>query len=427
MTDPHKSNGSARIFVAQVGARRHYAIPSILARTGHLERFFTDIFIREQTIGTRALNILASFTGSARLSHLLARSSCSVPPERVATAPFLGLCYAWRRWRARDLEELGRAYRWMDEAFGRRAGRMGFGRATGVYAFQFEAAEIFRRAKEKGLLTILDQCNVPLSIQKRILEEERARWPGWEDSSERRIKVEDIEREEEEWSLADAILAPSAFVQKALEERKVPPWKCHLVPFGLASEGCKRQRRAKTPDGRLRILFLGSLSLRKGLPYFLEALKRIRGLPIRARAVGSIQVSRRVLEPYKGLCEFPGFVPRNEVRNYIADSDILVLPSLFEGSPSAVFEALAAGLPVITTENAGTVVRDGAEGFIVPARDYRAISSRIEMLCRKRTLLEEMSRNALARSKEFSFDAYVRRLTGTIERLHEERYGKSKL
>jgi glycosyltransferase involved in cell wall biosynthesis len=78
------------------------------------------------------------------------------------------------------------------------------------------------------------------------------------------------------------------------------------------------------------------------------------------------------------------------------------------------YEALAAGLPVVTTENAGSVVRDGMDGFIVPIRDAAAIVERLETLDRDRPLLESMARAARERAREFTLEKYGERLLAAL-------------
>ena len=64
----------------------------------------------------------------------------------------------------------------------------------------------------------------------------------------------------------------------------------------------------------------------------------------------------------------------------MAAADVFVFPSLFEGSAVVTYEALACGLPSVVTPNAGSVVRDGLEGFVVPPRDVEALAARMEQL-----------------------------------------------
>ena len=90
--------------------------------------------------------------------------------------------------------------------------------------------------------------------------------------------------------------------------------------------------------------------------------------------------------------------------------DVFLLPSICEGSATVIYEALAAGLPVICTPNAGSVVRDGVDGFIVPIRDPDAIMEKLEQLATNAQLLAQMSENARRRAGEYSIDAYGERL-----------------
>ena len=107
-------------------------------------------------------------------------------------------------------------------------------------------------------------------------------------------------------------------------------------------------------------------------------------------------------------------MPRSEISEQYAWADVFLLPSLCEGSATVCYEALAAGLPVVTTPNAGSVVRDGVEGFTVPIRDSEAIVQKLERLAADRELLAEMSRNALERAREFTVERYGERLVRAV-------------
>jgi glycosyltransferase involved in cell wall biosynthesis len=109
-----------------------------------------------------------------------------------------------------------------------------------------------------------------------------------------------------------------------------------------------------------------------------------------------------------------GAVPRNEISQHYSWADVFLLPSICEGSATVTYEALAHGLPVICTPNTGSVVRDGLDGFLVPARDVDAIVDRLERLRANPELRSEMSINARARSAEFTVAAYGRRLLAAL-------------
>jgi glycosyltransferase involved in cell wall biosynthesis len=78
---------------------------------------------------------------------------------------------------------------------------------------------------------------------------------------------------------------------------------------------------------------------------------------------------------------------------------------------------MACGVPVITTPNCGSVVRDGVDGFIVPIRDATAIADKVELLLADRALREHMGRSARERAREFTWERYGERLLGALARL----------
>jgi glycosyltransferase involved in cell wall biosynthesis len=108
-----------------------------------------------------------------------------------------------------------------------------------------------------------------------------------------------------------------------------------------------------------------------------------------------------------------GSIPRNEIRRQYAEADVFLLPSICEGSATAVYEALASGLPVICTANTGSVVRDGIDGFIVPIRDSEAIVEKLELLASVE-VREQMSENAKTRASQYDLDGYQRRLLDAL-------------
>jgi glycosyltransferase involved in cell wall biosynthesis len=105
---------------------------------------------------------------------------------------------------------------------------------------------------------------------------------------------------------------------------------------------------------------------------------------------------------------------RSEVQNEFSTADVFVLPSLAEGSAEVTYETLAAGVPVITTASAGSVVRDGIEGFIVPERDETALADAIERIIENRSLRQRLSDAARARAREYTMERYAKRLVSVL-------------
>jgi glycosyltransferase involved in cell wall biosynthesis len=105
------------------------------------------------------------------------------------------------------------------------------------------------------------------------------------------------------------------------------------------------------------------------------------------------------------------------VRSEFLAADVFVFPTLADSFAMTHLEALACGLPVITTRNCGSVVRDGVDGFVVPIRDPAALAERIQQLLEDRALRHRMSVNARERAREFTWARYGERLIDAIRRV----------
>jgi glycosyltransferase involved in cell wall biosynthesis len=104
--------------------------------------------------------------------------------------------------------------------------------------------------------------------------------------------------------------------------------------------------------------------------------------------------------------EHLGRVAHSEMPARMAEADVFVFPSLFEGSAVVTYEALACGLPSLATAASGTVARDGIEGYLVPSRDVDALARRMETLGLDPALRARMSVAARARAEAFDWPRY---------------------
>ena len=160
----------------------------------------------------------------------------------------------------------------------------------------------------------------------------------------------------------------------------------------------------------LNVLFCGAVTVRKGVPYLLEAARRLASHQFRFRLVGPVSLPDAIRRDFSRRCDLAGPVPRPSMPGHYRWADVLVLPSICEGSATVCYEALAAGLPVITTPNAGSVVRDGIEGYIVPIRDGAAMAQKLDLLASAPRLRAELAANAAARSLHYTVSHYAARL-----------------
>lgn len=410
-----------QIIVSQLGARMHYAVPVLLQRAGMLAHFFTDVYVgRGSSWHALALaaHILPAAWRPPALKRLLSRRVDGLPPEKVTAFNMLGLCYALAQKRAGDLEELERVFLEYGRRFCDLILREPLNRAEAIYAFEVTALPLFHWAGKLGITKILEKFSAPYLIDFSLVSEEHLLWPGWEALyCAAKISQEILAKEQAEWNAADAIICASDFVAAGLSSRGVPAEKLHVVPYGVETNKFATRREPWNGQRPLRLLFIGGVMLRKGVQYLYKALQKLNGRQLSVRMVGSVAIQEPYQSRLRERAELTGRVPRQEVRRHYEWADVFVFPSLCEGSATVTYEALAAGLPVITTPNAGSVVRDGVEGFIVPIRDAEAIASKLDLLAGDPGLLAQMSANAWARAQEFSWEKYGERLIAAINQI----------
>jgi len=385
-----------RVVVAMLGARRRYLVPRVLERLGMLEVFFTDL-VRPP---------------AGRRSGEAGAAGGDGVPSGTREFRWLGLLrVVLRRW-ARGPDRRQGLILWANRAFARRVAAADWGAGNAVYGFNSACREILERAHREGCLCLVDQIMVPWTVEQEILGRERESWPGWETAPQRDYWRRLAEREREEWRLADRIICGSEFVARSVAADGGPGGRCVVVPYAAGQVLPTVERRDRR--GPLRVLFVGTIELRKGIQYLMDAVRMLGRGRVEVRAVGPVQVSRAAARRLAEWMRLEGPQPRGAVEGYYRWADVFVLPSLAEGSANACFEALGAGLPVITTPNAGSVVRDGREGFVVPVRDAAAIAEKLERLAESAGEREYLGANARQRALEFSEEKYAGRLVAVL-------------
>jgi glycosyltransferase involved in cell wall biosynthesis len=415
MSVPHVPLGSKRpqIAVAQLGARRHYAIPAMLQQARLLSGFYTDTCAHAAWVKL-ARRLIPPPLRPNGLKRLLARHVNGVPEDKIHCHSLLGVGRILRRDRGTTHGQVVRAQTRSNERFCRSLAARGFGNADTVYAFNGAALELFESAKRRGMRTILEQTAAPWAYDEKLLAEERKLWPGWESGG---VELEDwrpmSDREIAEWSSSDLILCGSQYVVDAMREQSGPVHRCAVVPYGIDSSKIRsspRERRA----GPLRVLCVGTVQLRKGVQYLMQAARSLKGLGVEFHVVGPIGLSQSAISELRQWLTLVGSVPRSEMLRHYEAADLFVLPTLSEGSANVCYEALAAGLPVITTANAGSVVRDGHEGYLIPIRNPDAIAERIIQLRNDPDRRASMSVSAMGRARDYTWERYAERLLGAV-------------
>jgi glycosyltransferase involved in cell wall biosynthesis len=392
--------------VIQDGARLHYALPVALNRLGILGTVFTDWFVRagsrEDIIGRHLRQL------SPNLGRRLADRRCpELDSERVCSNYWFTL----HEWLARAfIATPEKRDAQLSKRFGRWVGRQDWRGANAMVGFVRNIdPRLCAAAKKRRVVTVVDQMIAPATIQLAEARRQAEQWPYWCNSSSvgNTDLVLDIERRT--WALADQITCPSDYVREGLLQQGIPPDRISVIPYPIDNTGFRfidRRGRVGPPV----VGFLGAVGMRKGAPAFIEVASRFDPRKARFVMVGPVQLDARTLAARKGPVELTGAVPRSQVLGWLAQFDVFLFPSTCEGSAGAAMEAMATGLPIITTPNSGTIARHGIEGFICAPHDIPCLAQFLDRLTKNPDLRVRMGMAARDRALSFDLDNYGRSL-----------------
>jgi glycosyltransferase involved in cell wall biosynthesis len=438
----------------QIGAREHYAVPRALHQGGRLATLYTDFWAgralrRASEIGDGRWKIGGLRSLAARFHPELARDRWPVAGGQKSVVQSWNVrALLWEaslRQRSDVSGQLSAIRGQLSAVRGRYPGYIEVGRRFAVrvrealkrrsdlgpdslfFAYDTGALETMEWCQEKGIRCILNQMD-PNRVEVELVRAEEKHWPGWAPYSTQ-VPEAYFRRREQEWALADRVVVNSEFCRQALVKQGVSSEKLVVVPLCYEVEEVQSPRSKvqcpMTPDTPpstlntqlsptpLCVLFLGQVILRKGIQYLIEAAKLLRNEPVHFDVVGPIGISEEPMKSAPANMAFHGRVNRDEAGGWYEQADVFVLPTLSDGFAITQLEAMAYGLPVVTTPCCGDVVSDGVDGFIVPARDADALAKMFLRYLAEPDLLKSQQQAALAKARKFTLE----RLAGNLESL----------
>lgn len=270
-----------------------------------------------------------------------------------------------------------------------------------------------QRAKELGILTIVERGSSHMAYQTQVLQEEYERWGLKFTATHPQV----YQRELQEYSQADRISIPSLFVKRTFIESGIPESKLIHIPYGIS---LAEFYPLPKEDNIFRVIHCGGITLRKGVPYLLQAFYELNLPNAELWLVGSLASE---IEPFLSLYQreniiLKGKQPQSQLRWFYSQCSVFCLASLEEGLAMVQSQAMACGLPVIHTTNTGggDIVRDGTDGFCVPIRDVEALKEKILFFFENPERRVEMGNNALEQARQsLSWDEYGKKMVAAYQ------------
>ncbi len=389
------------VMIAQKGSRQHFLVARVLEERGALTHLVVDAWTPAWLRHGLPAGMLQHSPGR----RLLGAWHPDIPDHKVRSLLLYGMA---RRLAERCVAPHQRRaiYARTDAAFARRVARLHLAPHDVFFGFAYASLEILKAERNRGVTTILDQIDPGLAEHEIVTREAQA-WPRYADVPDA-VAQASFDRNREEWALADAIVVNSDWTKSLLVRQGVAAEKIHTIP--LAYQLPDRPPPPRTPPSTLRVLWLGSVCVRKGIQYLVEAARMLREEPVEFVIVGPQHIKPEAIAAAPANMQWLGGVPRAEAAAHYRAADLFVLPTLSDGFALTQLEAMAHGLPVIATPNCGSVTLDNRTGSIVPAGDADALAESIRTYTRDLGRAAGMHGACLQRAAEFSLQAFGRRL-----------------
>ena len=295
--------------------------------------------------------------------------------------------------------------RLLDQSFIRAMGRSD-PKKTILYFWPDPPIELLSQARARGFTIVREMINSACATSRPILDEAYAR-QGLAPSH--RVTAEKVAAENAELALYDHIFVSNPEVEKSLVTLGIAPERIWSTTFGWQPERFAGEAASRPADSPLRVAFVGSIGIRKGVPELIAAWEQA-GVEGELLLAGGIEDDcREHVEPHFG---------RNGIRHldYVEDigalyrsCDFFVFPTLEEGGPQVTYEAAGCGLPIIATPmGAARLVENDVTGLIVPPGDTAALAGAIRRLAGDRPTRERMGAAARAAAEKFRYDVVGR-------------------
>jgi glycosyltransferase involved in cell wall biosynthesis len=284
-----------------------------------------------------------------------------------------------------------------------------------LHCFEGSALRSFARARQLNIPRVLDVASDHTGYLQVLQQERQAlRDSGLLHRAKRKDEAVHSEVYAER-ALADYLLVPSECVRQALLADGVPDHKIVMMPYGVDTSHFVPTAAPRPATKPFTVLFVGTLLLGKGLQYLLRAWAELGLDDAVLLIVGGD--GERLAESLRVSCgrnvEWAGNVSSSQMLAYYHRADVFVFPSLSDAFGLVVAEAMACGLPVITTSTAGasSIILDGINGYIVPPRDVSALKEKIAAFHCDEAMRRRMGQQARGRVvQSYTWEHYEQRL-----------------
>lgn len=292
-----------------------------------------------------------------------------------------------------------------------------------LFSYSYTALELFRFAKARGWETVLGQIDGGL-VEAQLVQRVHSSHP---DSGSTWSQAHPVywEAWKEELRLADHVVVNSQWSQKCLVESGfVGQERITVLPLAynppFDSVGFLRSYPAAFSAVRpMKVLFLGQVNVRKGVPEVFDAIRLLTDLPIDFTFIGPVMVNVPADLRVNAQVHFAGVVPRSDVARYYRAADVFLFPTHSDGFGLTQLEAQAWKLPIVASRFCGEVAQDGRNGIILTDVSAAAICDALRNCCLDPKRLTAFSAKSVS-MRDYGISRLSERLQALIEDLQQD-------
>jgi len=256
-------------------------------------------------------------------------------------------------------------------------------------------AGAIRKAREQGMKVVVDHSIAhPKEIKRQLGKLES------ESKNSKYINISDrfwssVLQDCEE---GDMVLVNSDYVKDTFVEQGFPAEKISVIHLGI-DESFYDLKKTYASD-KVKLLFTGNFGFRKGAHIIIQAIEQLvqQDIPFTLDVIGNVSAEVPIPDWFRNHpgITLHGHMPQDQMKKYLAESDVYIFPTYVEGAAQSVKEAMAAGLPVITTVNSGAPVQHRQNGYLIKDDDATDLANAIITLSKDEALRSSMGKAGAA-------------------------------
>jgi alpha-maltose-1-phosphate synthase len=389
-----------KVVVTHPGTQHALKLSKELSKNGYLDKYISTLVWSDSDFLIKLIKKLSPHL-YLKLSN---RVLDEVPKSELKTFPFLELKHTINKFFKRGWTDNELYYK-KNRQFQQALKYKQIAGSDIIIGFDTASWLLIRLAKKNGKKFILDQSTGHSLEMLKVHRELNSQYPSWSqhitEKEDKFLKWEKFEYEE-----ADYIVVASTFTKETLIKNGINEKKIFLNPYGVNLTRFQYKEREVTQ--KKIFLFIGTVSVMKGIPFLLECWKKSDMQNCELWIVGTVADEIRAKIAKEESVKVFGKIINAQLSEIMRQAHVFVFPSFFEGFGLVILEAMASGLPVITTTATGgaDLIENGKEGFVITPGNADQLVHYLRYFLKNPELIGIMGKHARLKAEQYSWQNY---------------------